>query len=101
MLYTRPENSGVKHSYKEKNQARSCKKEKVSLGSGHVFGYLFLIKHYSDFVFFSLGSYNCGISNQLKTVKKNKGFPKRQCTANCFMLFISDISYGIQMVVID
>lgn len=28
-------------------------------------------------------------------------FPKRQLTADCFILFISDISYGIQMVVID
>lgn len=58
--------------HKEKNQARSCKKKKISLGSGQVFGYLFLIKHSSGFVFFSVGSYNCGISNPLKTVKKKK-----------------------------
>lgn len=78
-------------------------KEIKSPDPGQVFGYLFLITHSSGFVFSSLWVPVTAVSDtRLKHLKKIKnGFPKRQLTADCFILFISDISCGIQMVVID
>lgn len=78
-------------------------KEIKSPHSGQVFGYSFLITHFSAFVVSSLWVPVTAVSDtRLKYLKKKKkGFPKRQLTAGCFILFISDISCGIQMVVID